>query len=203
MKHSIKDILTGMLAGLIVAIPILALAAPSAYLVTREGNTPMLMSASGNELTVGTIGSNNLNVRTNDTSRWDFEGADGDLVPDTDGNVDVGSTAKRVDSVFADNVVVTGNLVSDTTGGTLKIHDGTAASACMGTATINGTTAVTVATTCATTGARIFLSRTADSTVGSAILWATNIVDDTSFDIDSSEATDDGTVNWFIIKDET
>ena len=84
-------------------------------------------------------------------------------------------------------------------GNTIAIEEGTAASACSGTATINGTTAVTVSTTCAATGSRILLTRTSDSTVASAILWTTNIVDGTSFDIDSSEATDDGTVNWFII----
>lgn len=105
------------------------------------------------------------------------------------------------------NITAAGNLVLSTTGKTLKIHDGTAASACMGTTTANGTTAVTVSTTCAATGSRIFISRTGDGS-GSAAndqvgCWTTNIVANTSFDLDCSDANDNATFNWLIIKDET
>ncbi len=135
---------------------------------------------------------------------------DGAFIPTTDDDVDLGSATKEFQDLFIDGVITTdgftssGNIVLDTTGTTLKMHDGTAASACMGTGTLNGTTAVTISTTCASTGARIFLTMTADPTAtDSCTMWAGNIVDATSFDIDSDETDCSATVNWLIIKDET
>ncbi len=100
-----------------------------------------------------------------------------------------------------------GHLEFDTSGKTLKIPDGTTASACMGTATANGTTAVTVSTTCASTGARIFISATSDgtgtSTNDQGACWATNIVNGVSFDLDCPDADNGAAYNWLIIKDES
>lgn len=95
-----------------------------------------------------------------------------------------------------------GEVSLTTTGKTLALQEATAGSACMGTGTLNGTTAVTISTTCATTGSRIFISKTSDGS-GSAAndqvgAWATNIVNATSFDIDSGDANDSATVNWII-----
>jgi hypothetical protein len=77
----------------------------------------------------------------------------------------------------------------------------------MGTATANGTTAVTVSTTCASTGARIFLSATSDgtgtTTNDQGSCWATNIVNGVSFDLDCPDSANNAAYNWLIIKDET
>jgi hypothetical protein len=83
------------------------------------------------------------------------------------------------------------------TGKTIAIQEATAASACSGTVTANGTTAVTVSTTCATTGSRILIARNAAPS-GTAICWTANIVNGTSFDLDCS-AAETSTFNWFII----
>lgn len=100
-----------------------------------------------------------------------------------------------------------GHLTFDTSGKTIKIPDNTTASACMGTATANGTTAVTVSTTCASTGARIFISATSDgtgtSTNDQGACWTTNIVNGVSFDLDCPDAANNATYNWLIIKDES
>jgi hypothetical protein len=91
-----------------------------------------------------------------------------------------------------------GDVELSATGSALSIQEGTAASACMGTVTFNGTTAVTKSTTCATTGSRIFLTPTSDPTgATAAYCWVTNIVNATSFDVDCDQAND-GTANWII-----
>ena len=89
-----------------------------------------------------------------------------------------------------------------TTGATVAIEDDTAASTCAGTATANGTTAVTVSTTCAGTSDYIFISRT--SAVAAGVTepgcWATNIVNGVSFDLDCNDAAEDSTFIWWIVK---
>lgn len=93
-----------------------------------------------------------------------------------------------------------GDLNLTATGTTVGIQEGTAASACSGTATANGTTAVPVTTTCVTTASRIFISRT--SAVAGGVTepgcWATNIVNGTSFDLDCNDAAENSTFNWII-----
>lgn len=106
-------------------------------------------------------------------------------------------------ATFANDVVLTsGDLSLLATGKTIEYETGTAASACMGTGTLNGTTAATISTTCATTNSKIFISKTSDGS-GSAAndqvgAWATNIVNGVSFDIDSGDANDSATLNWVI-----
>ena len=84
---------------------------------------------------------------------------------------------------------------------TIALQESTAGTKCMGTATANGTTAVPVATTCATTGSRIFISRTSTIAVGVVQpgCWATNIVNATSFDLDCSDTAENSTFDWIII----
>ena len=71
---------------------------------------------------------------------------------------------------------------------------------CMGTATANGTTAVTVPATCVATGARIVISRT--SLVAAGVTepgcWATNIVAGTSFDLDCNDAAENSTFAYVV-----
>ncbi len=102
---------------------------------------------------------------------------------------------------FASSLTTTtGSFVASTSGGTLSLQEATAGTKCMGTATATGTTAATVATTCAKTGARIFISRT--SAVAAGVTepgcWATNIINNTSFDLDCNDAGEDSTFNWII-----
>jgi len=104
----------------------------------------------------------------------------------------------------------TGALTSDATNGggivlaksgtTLAVDSGTAASACAGTGTHNGTTAVTVSTTCATTGNRIFFADTSEPTTSSGC-WVANVVNGTSFDVDCKSAGQDATFAWWIQKE--
>lgn len=92
-------------------------------------------------------------------------------------------------------------LTFATTGQTVAVDSGTAASACKGTGTHNGTTAVTVSTTCAATGMHVSLTHTSDPTGSTAAYcWVTNIVNGTSFDVDCDQAND-GTFSWLIIKE--
>lgn len=101
------------------------------------------------------------------------------------------------------NLTGGGDIGLSLTGTTLRIQEATAASKCMGTATANGVTAVPVATTCVETTSRIFISRT--SAVAAGVTepgcWATNIVNDTSFDLDCNDAAEDSTFNWIIINE--
>jgi hypothetical protein len=107
------------------------------------------------------------------------------------------------------NVIIQGNLSLNAgelsltgTGKTLAIQEATGASACSGTATANGTTAVTVATTCAITGSRIFISATGDgsglATNDQGACWVTNIQNGTSFDLDCPDANNNAAYNWII-----
>lgn len=82
-------------------------------------------------------------------------------------------------------------------GKTVAIQEATSASACSGTLTANGATPVVTSTTCATTGSRIFLTRTsAESTALNPYVSA--ISNGVSFSV-TSEAGDTGTFNWFIV----
>lgn len=81
-------------------------------------------------------------------------------------------------------------------GDTIALQEATAGAACMGTLTANGATPVVTATTCAKTGARIFLTRTSAET-GVVMPWISAITNNTSFEI-TGEAGDTGTLNWII-----
>lgn len=96
-------------------------------------------------------------------------------------------------------ISVDNNLLLDA-GTSLSIEQGTPADACAGTSTLNGTTAVTISTTCVDTGALIFITRTSFPTAGGNAI-VTNIVNGVSFDIDSDNASDDSTINWLIVND--
>lgn len=124
----------------------------------------------------GTATNNNFSLITNDLVRWTV----------------------KTDGTLANNATNGSDLSMERTGTTVAIQEATAGSACMGTVTFNGTTAVTKSTTCATTGSRIFLSPTSDPTGSTAAYcWATNIVNGVSFDVDCDQAND-GTANFII-----
>lgn len=96
------------------------------------------------------------------------------------------------------NLTGGGDISLAQTGTTLAIQEATASSACSGTLTLTAATPVVTNTTCATTGSRIFLTRTsidADTTGDMAVTAITNGV---SFAV-TSEANDTATVNWLIV----
>lgn len=93
-----------------------------------------------------------------------------------------------------------GGIVIAKTGNTLAVDSGTAASACKGTGTHNGTTAVTITTTCAATGSIPFFVDTSEPTASSGC-WVTNIVNGTSFDVDCKSVSQDATFAWWILKE--
>lgn len=85
------------------------------------------------------------------------------------------------------------------TGKTIGIQEATAATACSGSLTFNGTTPVVTTTTCATTGSRIFLTPTSDPTgATAAYCWISAISTGVSFSVDCDQAND-GTANWMIV----
>ncbi len=94
-----------------------------------------------------------------------------------------------------------GGITFARSGRTIAIDSGTAASACKGTGTFNGTTAVTVTTTCAATAQAVIITPTSDPTGSTAAYcWTTNISNGVSFDVDCDQAND-GTFSWVIIKE--
>ena len=111
------------------------------------------------------------------------------------------TVAAGLTATTGDIRATTGEIIAATSGKTLALQEATAGDKCMGTATANGTTAVTVSTTCATTASRIFISRT--SAVAAGVTepgcWATNIVNATSFDLDCNDVAEDSTFNWLVI----
>lgn len=100
------------------------------------------------------------------------------------------TTGATTNSAAADFIV-------STSGGTLSLQEATAGAACSGTLTANGATPVVTSTTCATTGSRVFLSRTSAET-GTVNAWKSALSNGVSFSI-TSEAADTGTYDWLIV----
>ena len=93
-----------------------------------------------------------------------------------------------------------GNVNLTAPGTTIAIEESSAAAACMGEATPNGTTPVAVSTTCAGTGSRVFFSRQGAVTNMGTITTTTEPAG-TGFSFASTGASDTlaGSVFWFII----
>lgn len=101
-------------------------------------------------------------------------------------------------AVPAITITAAGDAAFQASGQTIALQEATAGASCSGTLTLNGATPVVTSTTCATTGSRIFLTRTsidADTTGDMAVTAISNGV---SFSV-TSEVNDTATVNWFII----
>lgn len=158
------------------------------------------LRAQGNE--AGGTGS--IVLVTGDASAADFQlsnrGANGSV------RVLVGGGTERW--VFGN----TGNLTSNSTNGgdlifsgsgdTISVQEGTPASACMGTATPNGTTNVAVSTTCAVSGSRVFFTRVGAIT-NMGTISTTVAPSGTGFSFASTGASDTlaGSVVWMIVKE--
>lgn len=90
-----------------------------------------------------------------------------------------------------------GDFAASASGSTIALQEATAGAACSGTLTLNGATPVVTSTSCATTGSRIFLTRTSVETTA-LNPYVSAISTGVSFSV-TSEAGDTGTMNWFII----
>lgn len=100
------------------------------------------------------------------------------------------------------NSSIATDLIVGTSGKTLSLQEGTAASACMGVATPNGNTNVTVTTTCAVTGGRIFYTRLGAIT-NMGVITTTTAPAGASFTFASIGASDTlaSSVVWMIVKE--
>lgn len=132
-----------------------------------------------------------------------------------DGGIEYANTARslalRTAGTTKFTISSSGDLTSDATNGgdvilsrsgkTISIQENTASTACLGVTVPNGTTPVTVTTSCATTAARVIYSRNgAVTNVGS--ITTTTAPNGTSFAFASTNAADTGaSVVWFIIKE--
>jgi hypothetical protein len=103
---------------------------------------------------------------------------------------------------FEANATNGGDLIISRTGRTISLQEATPASACMGVATPNGNTNVTVTTSCAVTGARIFYTRVGAVTNMASISTTTNPAG-ASFQFASTNAADTlaSSVVWMIVKE--
>lgn len=140
----------------------------------------VLSVASGNVTQLQGWDTSSINFYTNGAVRWNL-GTTGDLTNDATSG---------------------GDLVLSRTGKTISVQEATAASACMGIATPNGTTNVTVTTSCAVSGARIFYTRVGAVT-NMASISTTTAPNGTSFTFASTGATDTlaSSVVYWIIKE--
>jgi len=101
-------------------------------------------------------------------------------------------------TVTAGDVTATnGEVILSTSGKTVALQEATAAAACMGTLTCNGASDVVTSTTCATTGSRIFLTRTSLDADTTGDAYVKSISTGVSFTV-ACEASDTGTMNWII-----
>jgi hypothetical protein len=108
------------------------------------------------------------------------------------GNVAIGSTTDNSNGLLQ----VTGNLALETAGNKINIATGTNAS--IGTATLSGGT-ITVSTTAVTASSKIFVTHAGSSITNAGTLYIGTITAATSFVITSTNASDNDTVNWWII----
>lgn len=126
-----------------------------------------------------------------------------DLVPGTDNAYDLGSGAAEFKDAFFDGTVRTDALTMDgeiafsASGSTVALQEATAGAACMGTLTCNGASDVVTSTTCATTGSRIFLTRTSLDADTTGDAYVKSISTGVSFTV-ACELNDTGTLNWII-----
>lgn len=170
-----------------------------------SGSSFLLRGASsdGADNLIGCLASGGTCGRT----RGAYVAVNGNEVSSVGGNLDLGTGDGANDAINhyigASNVAVvdSSGITLPLTGDTLAIDSGTAASACKGTGTHDGTTAVTISTTCAATSMHVSVTATSDPTGSTAAYcWVTNIVNGTSFDVDCDQAND-GTFSWVIIKE--
>lgn len=119
------------------------------------------------------------------------------LIPTANGQFNLGSdVSNRINSIYCTLVDVQGNLIVSAAGSGLRIKEGS--NARMGTATLNGTTGVTVSNTSVGANTRIWLTGVGATNAG--ILSIGTITAGTSFVILSSNASDTRTCHWLLVE---
>lgn len=118
------------------------------------------------------------------------------FVPGVTNTITLGTASKSFSTAYL------GNVVMGVSGRTLYIQEATPTTACMGTATPNGTTPVAVTTSCAASGARVFYAR-AGAVTNMASISTTTAATGTGFSFASTGASDTlaSSVIWFIINE--
>lgn len=203
LKYKLHGLVTAFLVLYLVGPPLFAHAAlGAANALMNFGMVPELanyitknlvnVDSSGN-LVIPVATSKALSVTVGGTEKLAMSSAGAVTAAST-----VTATAGGITATAGDITATAGEFIASASGKTLSLQEATAGTKCMGTGTHNGTTAVTVSTTCATTASRIFITNTSDPTGSTAAeCWVTNIVNATSFDVDC-DAADDSTFNWII-----
>jgi len=151
------------------------------------------------DLTMGAAASQLVPGATSFAVRDNADAADNLLISDAGlvtARLGLVATAGGVTATAGDVTATAGDVTISATGKSVVFDDGTGASSCVGTETANGSTAVTVSTTCVVTGDLIMISRN-NAQSGTSDCWATNIVNATSFDLDCT-AAETGSFNWII-----
>lgn len=134
----------------------------------------------GLDLTIGTETAHAIGLSTNGSTKWTF---------------DSGGT-------LTSNATNGGDLILSKSGSTISVQEATPTTACIGVATPNGTTPITVTTSCAVTGSRVIFSRVGSVTNQGSISITSN-PSGAGFNLASSNAADTlaSSVVWFIIKE--
>ncbi len=107
------------------------------------------------------------------------------------------ATAGGVTATAGDITATAGDVVLSASGKTVSLQEATAGDKCMGTLTCNGSSDVVTSTTCATTGSRIFLTRTSLDADTTGDYYVKSISTGVSFTV-ACETSDTATLNWII-----
>lgn len=173
-----------------------------------SGKADIVMGGTANLRVIGNTGAQAVLTVEGDadggvvinTGRLDFSNAASTLKPGATSfqiNNNANSVANlKINDAGDIHVGAAKDLTFDVGLATVSLQEAVAGTACMGTLTANGATPVVTSTTCATTGSRIFTSRTSAET-GTVNAWVSAISNGVSFSI-TSEAADTGTYNWII-----
>lgn len=152
-----------------------------------------LITTGGKNVIVGSFTGVGFTTNSNNVFISDGDG-NVKLMGTTAGNVLIGSTT----DASTGKLQVTGDLALTTVGNKIKIATGVGASVGVSANMIAGT--ITVSTTAVTTSSVILVTHnTPGGIVGILSVPQASIVNNFSFVINSSSATDTSTVNWFII----
>lgn len=167
-----------------------SIAATAASIVLQA----MVTGDTAQRVTVGADGKLNWGPGNTATDTNLYRGGAGTLKTDSFFSMGGSGQASGTFSVFSGAAKA---LIAGTAGGGVAVKEGT--NARMGTATLNGTTAVTINNTSVTANTRILLTiQTPGGTIGSPYVFTRTA--GTSFQIKSTTAGDTSTVAWLLVE---
>lgn len=193
MKKITKHFLISLCLALVL-VPVIAFAATSRDALIGLGLSPELaakiystligVDSSGN-IVLPVAASKKLSVTVGGTEK--FSSSSTGLV----------TAAAGLTATTGDVTATAGEFIASASGKTLALQEATAGDKCMGTLTCNGASDVVTSTTCATTGSRIFLTRTSLDADTTGDFYVKSISTGVSFTV-ACELNDTGTLNWII-----